>query len=85
MGLIPESFQGTEDVVTGVQCRDLAGVEQAYIRKHAAVFTPSTRMERIPGVLSGYMDSTLLTMLQTAAYVAPGVFEQGHPGRGAGW
>jgi hypothetical protein len=77
MGLIPESFQGTEDVVTGVQCRDLAGVEQAYIRKHAAVFTPSTRMERIPGVLSGYMDSTLLTMLQTAAYVAPGVFEQG--------
>ena len=77
MGLIPESFQGTEDVVTGVQCRDLAGEEQAYIRKHAAVFTPSTRMERIPGVLSGYMDSTLLTMLQTAAYVAPGVFEQG--------
>jgi hypothetical protein len=77
MGLIPESFQGTEDVVTGVQCRDLAGEEQTYIRKHAAVFTPSTRMERIPGVLSGYMDSTLLTMLQTAAYVAPGVFEQG--------
>ena len=77
MGLIPESFQGTEDVVTGVQCRDLAGEEQAYIRKHAAVFTPSTRMERIPGVLSGYMDSTLLTMLQAAAYVAPGVFEQG--------
>jgi len=77
MGLIPESFQGTEDVVTGVQCRDLAGEEQAYIRKHAAVFTPSTRMERIPGVMSGYMDSTLLTMLQAAAYVAPGVFEQG--------
>ncbi len=22
MGLIPEAFQGTEDVVTGVQCRD---------------------------------------------------------------
>lgn len=43
MGLIPESFQGTEDVVTGVQCRDLAGEEQAYIRKHAAVFTPSRR------------------------------------------
>jgi hypothetical protein len=77
MGLIPESFQGTEEVVTGVQCRDLAGEEQDYIRRHAAVFTPSTRMERIPGVLSGYMDSTLLTMLQAAAYVAPGVFEQG--------
>ncbi len=77
MGLIPESFQGTEDVVTGVQCRDLAGEEQAYIRRHAAVFTPSTRAERIPGVLTGYMDSTLLTMLQAAAYVAPGVFEQG--------
>jgi hypothetical protein len=77
MGLIPEAFQGTEDVVAGVQCRALAEAEQAYIRKHAAVFTPSTRAERIPGVLSGYLDSTLLTMLQTAAYVAPGVFEQG--------
>ncbi|MCX6066424.1 MAG: hypothetical protein NT121_11830, partial [Chloroflexi bacterium] len=74
MGLIPEAFQGTEDVVAGVQCRALVEEEQAYIRKHAAVFTPSTRAERIPGVMSGYLDSTLLTMLQTAAYVAPGIF-----------
>jgi len=77
LGLIPESFQGTEEVVTGVQCRTLAEAEQEYIRSHARAWTPSTRMEVIPGAISGYMDSTLLTMLQLAAYTAPGVFEQG--------
>jgi hypothetical protein len=77
MGLIPEAFQGTEEVVTGVQCRTLTEVEEAYIRHHARAWTPSTRIETIPGVMSGYMDSTLLTMLQLAAYTAPGVFEQG--------
>lgn len=77
MGLIPEAFQGTEEVVTGVQCRTLNEAEEAYIRHHARAWTPSTRTETIPGVMSGYMDSTLLTMLQLAAYTAPGVFEQG--------
>ncbi len=77
MGLIPESFQGTEEVVTGVQCRTLAEEEQRYIREHARAWTPSTRVETVPGAISGYMDSTLLTMLQLAAYTAPGVFEQG--------
>lgn len=77
MGLIPEAFQGTEEVVTGVQCRTLAPDEEAYIRHHARAWTPSTRIETVPGVISGYMDSTLLTMLQLAAYTAPGVFEQG--------
>jgi hypothetical protein len=77
LGLIPESFQGTEEVVTGVQCRTLTTAEQEYIRSHARAWTPSTRIETIPGALSGYMDSTLLTMLQLAAYTAPGVFEQG--------
>ena len=77
MGLIPEAFQGTEEVVTGVQCRTLTLEEQAYIREHARAWTPSTRFETVPGVVSGYMDSTLLTMLQLAAYTSPGVFEQG--------
>ncbi len=77
MGLIPESFQGTEEVVTGVQCRSLTEAEQEYIRAHARAWTPSTRVETVPGVISGYMDSTLLTMLQLAAYTAPGMFEQG--------
>ncbi|MDX9993521.1 MAG: hypothetical protein RBS68_15875, partial [Anaerolineales bacterium] len=77
MGLIPEAFQGTEEVVTGVQCRTLNPAEEAYIRHHARAWTPSTRVETVPGVMSGYMDSTLLTMLQLAAYTAPGVFEQG--------
>ncbi|MCG2787695.1 MAG: serine-rich protein [Anaerolineae bacterium] len=77
MGLIPEAFQGTEEVVTGVQCRTLNPAEEAYIRHHARAWTPSTRVETVPGVISGYMDSTLLTMLQLAAYTAPGVFEQG--------
>jgi len=77
MGLIPEAFHGTEDVITGVQTRDLTAGESEYIGKHAQAFTPSTRVETIPDVLSGYMDSTLLTMLQLAAYTAPGMFEQG--------
>ena len=77
MGLIPESFHGTEDVVTGVQTRDLTQAERDYIGLHARVFTPSTRVETIPEIISGYMDSTILTMLQLAAYTAPGMFEQG--------
>ncbi len=77
MGLIPEAFHGTEDVVTGVQTRSLSEAEQAYIGLHARAFTPSTRIESIPEVMSGYADSTLLTMLQLAAYTAPGMFEQG--------
>lgn len=77
MGLIPEAFHGTEDVVTGVQTRNLSEAEQAYIGLHARAFTPSTRIESVPEVISGYADSTLLTMLQLAAYTAPGMFEQG--------
>jgi hypothetical protein len=77
MGLIPEAFHGTEDVVTGVQTRSLTGPEQAYISLHALAFSPSTRVEAIPEAMSGYADSTLLTMLQLAAYTAPGTFEQG--------
>jgi len=77
MGLIPEAFHGTEDVVAGVQTRALSEIEQAYIGLHARTFTPSTRIETIPEAMSGYADSTLLTMLQVAAYTAPGMFEQG--------
>ena len=77
MGLIPEAFHGTEDVVTGVQARNLTEAEQAYIVLHARAFTPSTRVETVPEVMSGYADSTLLTILQLAAYTAPGMYEQG--------
>ncbi len=77
MGLIPEAFHGTEDVVTGVQTRDLTPKEEDYIINHANVFSPSTRVETIPEVLSGYMDSSLLTLLQVAAYTAPGMYEMG--------
>jgi len=77
MGLIPEAFHGTEDVVAGVQTRALTDPEQAYIGLHARAFIPSTRIETIPEAMSGYADSTLLTMLQVAAYTAPGMFEQG--------
>ncbi len=77
MGLIPEAFHGTDDVVSGVQTRALSAPEQAYIGLHARAFTPSTRIETIPEAMSGYADSTLLTMLQVAAYTAPGMFEQG--------
>ena len=77
MGLIAEAFHGTEDVVTGVQVRDLNEEESAYISLHARAFTPSTRIEEIPQVISGYADSTILNMLQVAAYTAPGMYEEG--------
>ncbi len=76
LGLIPEAFQGLEDVVTGVQCRTLTAEEQGYIRLHAQTFTPSTRRASVGGNVTAYMDSTLLTMLQLAAYVSPGTFEE---------
>ena len=66
VGLIPEAFHGTEDVVTGVQARNLSQEEQAYIVLHARAFTPSTRVEVIPEVMSGYADSTLLTMFHAS-------------------
>ena len=56
---------------------DHSPAEQAYIGLHARAFTPSTRVESIPEVMSGYADSTLLTMLQLAAYTAPGMYEHG--------
>jgi hypothetical protein len=77
LGLIPESFHGSEDVVTGVQTRCLTPDEEGYILAHARAFSPSNREETLPEVLSGYMDSTLLTLLQVAAYTAPGMFEMG--------
>ena len=77
MGLIPESFCGTEDVITGVQTRDLTEDENKYIVHHMRAFSPSTRIETVPEVLTGYMDSTMLTMLQLSAYTSPGMFEQG--------
>ncbi len=77
MGLIPEAFHGTEDVITGVQTRDLTAEEETYILNHAGAFSPSSRVETIPEVMSGYMDSTMLTLLQLSAYTAPGMFEMG--------
>jgi hypothetical protein len=77
MGLVPESFGGVEDVITGVQTRELTPVEEQYIIRHAQVFSPSTRVETIPEVMSGYMDSSLLTLLQLAAYTSPGMYEMG--------
>lgn len=76
-GLVLEAFHGTEEVVTGVQTRNLSAHEEDYIRRHAAAFSPSTRQESIPELLSGYADATVLTLLQTAAYTAPGMFELG--------
>jgi len=77
LALIPEAFHGVEDVVMGVQVRDLAPAEDRYIRRHAMAMTPSTREVRIPEAMTAYADSTLLTVLQASAYLAPGLFEEG--------
>jgi hypothetical protein len=75
--LVSQAFHGTEQVVTPVRTRRLTPAEEAYIRVHAMSFTPSTRLERNPWALEPWKDSTLLTLIQTAAYTAPGVFEEG--------
>lgn len=77
LGLIPQSFHGTEDVVTGVQTRQLVAEERNNIRLHGMTFLPSLRRSSIADFLNGYVDSTLLTMLQVAAYTAPGMYEMG--------
>ena len=75
--LIPLAFHGTEEVTTPVRPRRLSPAEEQYIRLHAMTYTPSTRPSRLPWVLEPWMDTTLLTLLQAATYVAPGAFEQG--------
>lgn len=75
--LIPQAFHGVEEVVTPVRTRRLTPEEEEYIRLHAQTFTPSTRPEGNPWALEPWKDTTLLTLLQAATYVAPGVFEEG--------
>jgi len=75
--LIPEAFHGVEDVVMGVQTRTLTPDEDEYLRLHAKAMVPSTREIHIPEAMTAYADSTLLTMLQASAYMAPGLFEEG--------
>jgi hypothetical protein len=75
---VRQAFHGSElPVVTPVQTRRLTPAEQAYIRLHALCFTQSTREERVAGALEAYKDSSLLLPLQLAAYMAPGLFEEG--------
>ena len=76
---VRQAFQGAGPlVVTPVQSRVLRHPqEQAYIRRHALAFTPSTRRERVAGALEAYRDSTLLLPAQLAAYVQPVLFEEG--------
>ena len=61
----------------GLEMRRLTPAEEGYIRLHAMTYTPSTRPSRLPFVLEPWADTTLLTLLQAATYVAPGAFEQG--------
>jgi hypothetical protein len=75
--LIPQAYHGLEEVVTPVRTRHLTPEEEEYIRQHAWTFTPSTRLENNPWLLEPWKDSTLLTLLQASAYVAPGAFEEG--------
>lgn len=77
LALIPEAFHGEEDVVMGVQTRTLVPDEEEYIRAHARLLVPSTREINIPEAMTGYADSTLITMLQAAAYMTPGLMEEG--------
>jgi hypothetical protein len=76
-GLVPLAFHGTEEVVVPVRTRRLPPEVEKYIRLHAMTFTPSTRREETRWALEPYKDTSILTMLQTATYTSPGVFEEG--------
>lgn len=75
--LVPQAFHGVDEVVTPVLTRELSPDEEGHLRLHAACFTPCAAEETVPGVMSGYRHASLLSMLQVAAYAAPGVFEEG--------
>ncbi|MGD0613266.1 MAG: serine-rich protein [Anaerolineales bacterium] len=77
LALIPQAFQGEEEVILGVQTRTLSPAEEGYIRLHARAMTPSTREVRMPEAITAYLDSTLLTPLQASAYMTPGLLEEG--------
>lgn len=75
--LIAQAYHGV-DTVTPVQARlALPGEETEYIRHHARTFTPTTRRERVPGLLEMYRDTTLLPLERLAALCSPGCFEEG--------
>ncbi|MBU0490826.1 MAG: serine-rich protein, partial [Chloroflexi bacterium] len=76
-GLYGTAYHGTEDVATPAQVRALSEPEVPYVIRHARSFTPTTRRQRLPGVWERYRDASLLTLLQAAALIAPGVFETG--------
>ncbi len=75
--LVPQAFHGTEEVATPVRTRRLTPQAEQYIRAHAHIFAPSSRPERSRWALEPWADSSLLTMMQAASVVAPGVFEEG--------
>ncbi len=74
---VRQAFTGTQEVATAVQPRYLDPDEQEYIHLHASVFTPATMEERVPGLLEGYRHTTLLPPRMLAAFVGPGIFEEG--------
>jgi hypothetical protein len=74
---VRQAFTGTQDVATAVQPRYLDREEQEYIHLHACAFTPATMEETVPGLLEGYRHTTLLPPRMLAAFVGPGIFEEG--------
>ena len=75
--LILQSYHGLEDVATGVRCRRLSPTEEEHIRGHAMTFTPCLERETNPWAIEPWRHSSLLTMVQAAAYFLPASFEQG--------
>ncbi len=76
-GLIAQAFHGVEEVATPVHVLDLTPEEDLYIRLHALAFVPSTVPERSPWALEPFRHTTLMTNLQAATLVAPGLIEHG--------
>jgi hypothetical protein len=74
---IPQAFHGLNDVVTPVQTRKLSEEEQQHIRAHIAAWSACATEEAILDGVNAYRHGTLLTLEQLAAYVSPGLFEEG--------
>lgn len=75
--LILQAYHGLEDVATRVRCRRLSPSEEDHILHHAVTFTPSLMRENNPWAIEPWRHSSLLTMVQAAAYFLPASFEQG--------
>lgn len=69
--LAMSAWHGTVTLTSPLQVYKPSEVEQEYLFKHMAVFSPSTKREGIPGQFESYKYSTILLSEEIAAFSHP--------------